>query len=95
MIRRYSELLDPTLLEEQQVRSPSGHLLSGSTYALRDDRPLSVRERQERIRQQIKLQHQQSVNNVRSQVNANGRSDGPQPHAKEKHRGCLGCFGGT
>ncbi|KEQ72960.1 hypothetical protein M436DRAFT_64126 [Aureobasidium namibiae CBS 147.97] len=49
LIRRYSELLDPTQLDSLQVRSPSGNMLTGSTYNLREDRPLSVRERQERI----------------------------------------------
>ncbi|KAI5251836.1 hypothetical protein E4T42_04017 [Aureobasidium subglaciale] len=96
LIRRYSELIDPTQLDNQQVRSPSGHLLSGSSYNLRGDRPLSVRERQERIRQQMsqKRREQEMADDGGRRRNSAKSSVGSASTAKVgKRRGCLGCFG--
>ena len=79
LIRRYSELLDPTQLESQQVRSSSGNMFTGSTYNLREDRPLSVRERQERIEQvkeKVKKEQEMARGNRRKKDSAkiSGRS---------------------
>jgi hypothetical protein len=92
LIRRYSELLDPTQLDSQQVRSPSGNILTGSTYNLRGDRPLSVRERQERIRQQLMQKKKDQ-----EMAEANGRkrysAETSVGSASKKRSACLGCFG--
>ncbi|CAD0113956.1 unnamed protein product [Aureobasidium uvarum] len=96
LIRRYSELLDPDQLDHQQVRSPSGNMLTSSTYNLRDDRPLSVRERQDRIRQQM-LQKRKEQEMARG----NGRKKDPAKVSvrsastgkNKRRKGCLGCFG--
>ncbi|PNS19356.1 Protein argonaute [Sphaceloma murrayae] len=54
-IRQLSELIDPTklMVDEEYVKSPSGNLLGHADFCAREDRPLSLRERQERIRQQL------------------------------------------
>lgn len=107
MVRRFSELLDPAILDDQQIRSPSGNLLSGSTYALREDRPLSIRERQEIIRQ--RLNQSKDMTEVRSskqdfaslfkKVARPGEKKKAQPGAKKsvKSRGKkpqnAGCLG--
>jgi len=50
-LHHLSYLIDPNELDSGwKVRSPSGNLLSKQGYFTRDDRPLSLRERQERIR---------------------------------------------
>lgn len=51
-VRRISELIDPNIVAQTEavVQSPSGNLLSHADFAGRHDRPLSLRERQEKIR---------------------------------------------
>lgn len=54
-VHHLSYLIDPEDLDEDlgsgwKVRSPSGNLLGKTGYFCRDDRPLSLRERQERIK---------------------------------------------
>lgn len=51
-LRRLSELIDPTSLQAYNhvVKSPSGNVLGRKSFVARDDRPLSLRERQERVR---------------------------------------------
>jgi len=54
-VHHLSYLIDPEDLDEDlgsgwKVRSPSGNLLGKTGYVCRDDRPLSLRERQERIK---------------------------------------------
>ncbi|KAL1297701.1 hypothetical protein AAFC00_006249 [Neodothiora populina] len=60
-IRHLSELIDPAMLvdDDAAVRSPSGHMLDRRAYVEREDRPLSMRERQERVRHQVMLQRSQ------------------------------------
>jgi hypothetical protein len=96
LIRRYSELWDPAQLEAQQIRSPSGNLLSGSNYALRSDRPLSVRERQERIRQRMEQQRNEaeSASVKESKRNSAKSSLGSSSTKRiKKSKAFLGCFG--
>lgn len=54
-IRRISELIDPLSISDAEavIQSPSGNLLSHKDFALRADRPLSMRERQEKIRKEM------------------------------------------
>ncbi|GAB7345676.1 hypothetical protein MBLNU457_3959t1 [Dothideomycetes sp. NU457] len=54
-LRKLSELIDPTTIfdDEWAVQSPSGNILGRSAYEIREDRPLSMRERQERIRMEV------------------------------------------
>ena len=50
-LHHLSYLIDPNELDSGwKVRSPSGNLLGKQGYFTRDDRPLSLRERHERIR---------------------------------------------
>lgn len=52
---RMSALLDPNdlILHNFTVRSPSGNVLGPNAYFAHPDRPLSMRERQERVRAEI------------------------------------------
>ncbi|PSK44238.1 hypothetical protein B9Z65_218 [Elsinoe australis] len=69
-VRQLSELIDPTKLcvDDDYVKSPSGNLLGHADFCAREDRPLSLRERQERIRQQLNKNPNQSyaVNGIKS-----------------------------
>lgn len=96
LIRRYSELIDPAQLENLQVRSPSGNMLSGSRYNLRDDRPLSVRERQERIRQQImqkKQEQEMAEGNEHKRDSAKITVREASAGKNKKRKARFGCFG--
>ena len=96
LIRRYSELLDPTQLESQQVRSPSGNMLTSSTYNLREDRPLSVRERQERIEQakeKVKKEQEMARGNRRKKDSAKASAKISSRKRSKKRGARLGCFG--
>jgi len=54
-LRKLSELIDPTTIfdDEWAIQSPSGNILGRTAYEIREDRPLSMRERQERIRMEV------------------------------------------
>ena len=81
-IMRLSELIDPLDMAEDiemAVRSPSGNLLCRRNFEDRDDRPLSMRERQENIRE--------NVARVRALEMAR------EEQIKTKRRGCFACFG--
>ncbi|KAF4553789.1 Hypothetical protein D9617_6g095220 [Elsinoe fawcettii] len=74
-VRQLSELIDPTKLcvDDDYVKSPSGNLLGHADFCAREDRPLSLRERQERIRQQINNRNQNAsyaVNGINSTKNS-------------------------
>lgn len=50
-VTHISQLIDPTELQEGwMVRSPSGNLLGPSEFLQHPERPLSLRERQERVK---------------------------------------------
>ena len=52
---RLSELIDPAKLGvDGHVRSPSGNVLAPEQFLVHPDRPRSIRERQERIREQVR-----------------------------------------
>ena len=54
-LRRLSELIDPlTLGERSHVRSPSGQILGAAEFMAHPGRPLSIRERQEAIREKVR-----------------------------------------
>ncbi|KAF1345923.1 hypothetical protein BDV97DRAFT_401301 [Delphinella strobiligena] len=92
-LRRLSELIDPVELandDEKTIRSPSGNMLGRRSFEERYDRVLSIRERQERIMQQVMLQT--------SQAGMNEGSVAPDPekvqgNAAKKKRGCCACLG--
>lgn len=77
MPRNVSELIDPESLiaEGTMVQSPSGSLLTRDDFYAREDRPLSMRERQERIR----LQMIQNQNYAISGIPDRTRSGQPSP----------------
>ena len=54
-LRTLSELIDPTQLtgDNAAVRSPSGNVLGRKSFMARKDRPLSLPERQQNIRQRL------------------------------------------
>ncbi|KAH0290740.1 hypothetical protein M436DRAFT_41590 [Aureobasidium namibiae CBS 147.97] len=96
LIRRYSELLDPTQLDSLQVRSPSGNMLTGSTYNLREDRPLSVRERQEKIEQakeKVRKEQEMARGNRRKKDSAKDSAKTSGRKRSKKRGARLGCFG--
>lgn len=96
LIRRYSELIDPAQLDNLQVRSPSGNMLTGSRYNLRDDRPLSVRERQERIRQHImqkKEEQKMAQGDGHKRASAKTTVKKASTGRNKKRKTRFGCFG--
>ncbi|KAK4539966.1 hypothetical protein LTR36_009936 [Oleoguttula mirabilis] len=55
-IRHLSELIDPAdLAVDGHVRSPSGNLLAPAQFLVHPDRPRSIRERQEDIREKVRV----------------------------------------
>jgi len=53
-LHRLSELLDPAKLDGGHVRSPSGNILAPDQFLAHPDRPRSIRERQEDIREKVR-----------------------------------------
>lgn len=101
-VRRLSELIDPTLLvsdDGKAIRSPSGNMLGRQSFEERLDRPLSMRERQESIRQQLMLQRSQGGLRQCSTASDNLSHDPekqfPDIGSKggKSRGGCCPCFG--
>lgn len=54
-LHRLSELVDPAMLPDgSHVRSPSGTIYTPEAFRIHPDRPRSIRERQENIREKVK-----------------------------------------
>ena len=90
-INRLSELIDPISLannNEKVVRSPSGQMLGRRSFEEREDRPLSMRERQELIRQRVMAQTAQLA------AEAEAEKKGGRTGQGKKSRGCCSCFSG-
>jgi len=51
--------------DDWAVKSPSGNMLGRKAFQDRDDRPLSMRERQERIRQEVVRKNSYAVSGLR------------------------------
>lgn len=70
VVRRISELIDPeTIVDtDDYVKSPSGNFLGRADFSAREDRPLSLRERQERIRQQSNGLNSYAVNGIQDEA---------------------------
>ena len=65
-LRKLSELIDPASLfgDDWAVKSPSGNMLCRQAFQERKDRPLSMRERQERIRQEMIRKNSYAVQGI-------------------------------
>jgi len=100
-LRKLSELIDPTTIfdDEWAIQSPSGNILGRTAYEIRDDRPLSMRERQERIRMEVMRKDSYALRGMQTIPEAavldKGQSmiAGPEDDGKKRRsvRGCL-CF---
>jgi hypothetical protein len=96
-LRRLSELIDPhELTIDSHIRSPSGNLLAVEQFLVHPDRPRSMRERQEQIREKVRAASRlgQTLENVESE------EPRARPKQTEKTKGKLrwflcGCFGGS
>lgn len=101
-VRRLSELIDPMMLvsdDEKAVRSPSGNLLGRQSFEEREDRPLSMRERQERVRQQVLLLQQSRASSQQYSVASHDMKQDPEKMGEgsgkkeaKKNKGCCSCF---
>ncbi|KAK5118932.1 hypothetical protein LTR62_000143 [Meristemomyces frigidus] len=78
-LRHLSELIDPAELPiDAHVRSPSGNLLAPEQFLVHPERPLSIRERQEEIRDKIR-----SASRLGLRVDGPGEEVSPPPPAKK------------
>ena len=78
-LRRLSELIDPHDLSiDSHVRSPSGNLLGPAQFMAHPDRPRSIRERQEKIRDR-----------VRAASRAGADDPGSMGHVQLGNSGCF------
>jgi len=74
------------------VQSPSGHLLEPHEYLEHPDRPLTIRERQDRIRG--RLMSAMSVANMADEQTAEGQSERNRDEGEAKGWwSCCGCLG--
>ncbi|KAK3680197.1 hypothetical protein LTR78_000574 [Recurvomyces mirabilis] len=86
-IRHLSELIDPAELPiDAHVRSPSGHLLAPEQFLVHPDRPLSMRERQEEIREKMRSASRMGVEAEPAVAQM------PSPPKSKKRKGCRNCF---
>jgi hypothetical protein len=96
-LRRLSELIDPNELTiDSHIRSPSGNLLAVEQFLVHPDRPKSIRERQEQIRERVRAASQlgREVESTHAEKPASG------PAIAEREEGwwkwlLCGCFGRT
>ncbi|GAB7357844.1 hypothetical protein MBLNU230_g0015t1 [Neophaeotheca triangularis] len=73
-LTRLSEIIDPaTLNPSSHVRTPSGDLLGREAYVARPDRPRTIAERQQAIRERCLVQ-QRSLETLAGSVSVGGRS---------------------
>lgn len=106
-LTRLSSLIDPAGLGEGwKVKSPSGNLLGPNAFIDRPDRPLSVRERQERVRAALVSPNEANAEPSDSKViseappgpafkASSGATDFPitaSPTARERTAGPWCCF---
>jgi hypothetical protein len=83
-----SELFDIDELEPGfQVRSPSGNMLSAEQVALREDRPMGIRERQENIRRRVAEQRQGLGNEVTIVGDVKGKEKREKELREQRERG--------
>ncbi len=74
-------------MENSAVRSPSGNLLAIDNYFDRPDRPLSLRERQERIRARV-----EQAREAAAEATAAGNGQGHDGSEKRKWARFCGCW---
>lgn len=93
-LRRLSELIDPhELTIDSHVRSPSGNLLAVEQFLVHPDRPRSIRERQEQIREKVR-----AVSRLGQELENAGEEKSQTQNKENKktkrNRKCLlcGCF---
>lgn len=93
-----SELIDPSeLAVDSSIRSPSGNLLAPEQFLVHPDRPRSMRERQEEIREKVRAASRLGVevDGAREEKVEVARDDGRTAGNQKvkKKRGCCSCFG--
>lgn len=98
-LRHLSELIDPAELPmDCHIRSPSGTLLALEQFLVHPDRPRSIRERQEEIKEKVRAASRLGVETEKSEVGTPKKSEkapgvGDRVEEKKKRR-CCGwwCF---
>ncbi|KAK3721513.1 hypothetical protein LTR37_003069 [Vermiconidia calcicola] len=91
-IRRLSELIDPLEIDvDTTIRSPSGNLLAPEQFLSHPDRPRSIRERQQEIRDKVRAASRLGVEA------ANGDDEKPPSSGnhmtkKKSERSCRKCW---
>ena len=101
-IHHLSELIDPTELHiDSHIRSPSGHLLAPEQFLVHPDRPKSIRERQEEIREKVRAASRLGLERTSAEHTMPSKERMGSPEKSEKvkkgkKRICcgLGRFGG-
>ena len=94
-LRRLSELIDPNELTiDSHVRSPSGNLLAVEQFLVHPDRPRSIRERQEQIRERVRVASRlgPGVESARTEMPSAAPAETKQEECRWKWLRC-GCFG--
>ena len=96
-IHHLSELIDPAdLAVDSHIRSPSGNLLAPEQFLTHPDRPRSIRERQEEIREKVRAASRLGVevDKAEEEKPRTGGERGKKKKKKNKEgkkRGCLLC----
>ena len=93
-LRRLSELIDPhELTIDSNVRSPSGNLLAVEQFLVHPDRPRSIRERQEQIREKVRAASRLGQE-LEDAGEGKSQNQTKKNKTKKRKRVCLlcGCF---
>lgn len=99
-LRHLDELIDPAELPiDCHIRSPSGTMLALEQFLVHPDRPRSIRERQEEIKEKVRAASRLGVEPGKGEDEKGGKSGGNVTGAgnkaeKRKKRRCWGllCF---
>jgi hypothetical protein len=93
-LRHLSELIDPAELDiDSHIRSPSGTILALEQFLVHPDRPRSMRERQEQIREKVRAASQLGAHVRNSEEEKPSEQTKGSKKKLKCFRWCCGCFG--
>ena len=94
-LRHLSELIDPAdLAVDSHIRSPSGKLLAPEQFLVHPNRPLSIRERQEEIKEKVRAASRLGVEAEKAEYDKAPMRDEIGDNKRGKRKLLCACFHG-